>query len=263
MAKGYFLSEQDRDDLRSLLEWWREQPLNRPQRQQLESADHPSSSCIYIANSGAGIPALTRGVGTGSGTSWADTPGYADCDIERITITADIPDLYGTHFQQRVYNLGDTAIPADTWIPVGRDKYGSWISLYQEPASSELTTLHMTDATGFGLAVGTSWNDLTNTATCVVSGTYLVWTRFAAFWQVASGTIAGLQVQLVRNGSGLVIRNLHVEGFGASQNVNSTWTWFESVDLTTGDTLKSQVQRIGTFSSNPSASGADAYALKT
>lgn len=131
-----------------------------------------------------------------------------------------------------------------------------------QAAAAAPTSLSMSNATGTGLAVGTSMLDLTNAATCSVSGTYLVWVRFSAFWQVASGQIAGLQVQLAKNGSGVTVRNIHLDGFGASQNINDTFTWFESVALTAGDTLKAQVQKSGTFSTQPTALAAEAYALK-
>ena len=137
--KGYLLSDDDAAVLRELVAWYRQRtpPLNPTQRPR--SLDDPAallpSTDIYIAYTLNGIPAMTGSPGTGSGSTLH--PGRGLCDVWRIAPgqpgTGSVSDnelfRVGSVVNLLVKNVTFSAIPADSWFPVGRDKWGSWLAL--------------------------------------------------------------------------------------------------------------------------------------
>lgn len=122
MADGPFtLSEADRDKIMEALSWIKGRRFNTPQHGSLTpSASDSQSPEVYVVKTlGEGIPALELG---GS----YDIPGKATCDIYRI----DSDDnLVGILYDQEVYNISLSALPADTYILGIRDKHGNWIGV--------------------------------------------------------------------------------------------------------------------------------------
>ena len=149
-AQGYFLTEGDREAINMVLRLLREhgsEILSQPQHRQPESQDLTGTTQCYIARTpygingdGVGIPALTRAGDDELRTrdrdqgfifyNKADVPGKALCDIYRIVRGGEpladrlvpLPLV-----AQWVYNLSDQTVPENSWIPITRDKAGSWI----------------------------------------------------------------------------------------------------------------------------------------
>lgn len=99
---------------------------------------------VYIAKTPpGGIPALSQATatGTGTGTDTTDTPGYANCDIYRIQLYGDVPELepVGGLFR-RVYNVAGDLVPGNQWIVVVRDKFGSWLVVAPGPEAGSAGT---------------------------------------------------------------------------------------------------------------------------
>ena len=117
----YYLTEPDLAILRELITEYKGRVRN-PAVTTPRALDSASPETYIALAPAGGIPAL---VGTGS----MGDPGYADCDIYKITDTGTSPTLVPvTGLSKVVYNLTDADISSGTWISVIRDKYGSWIA---------------------------------------------------------------------------------------------------------------------------------------
>ena len=61
------------------------------------------------------------------------TAGSGVCDIYYVDPDGELTAV--SSFEQTVFNLRDSSLAAAEYIPVIRDKYGSWIALCTEPSS--------------------------------------------------------------------------------------------------------------------------------
>lgn len=162
---GFILTEQDRDVIRELLDWWRHQKAI-PTRPRREPDELSSSQCYLAFTPQSGISALAVGglSGTGTGVLLDDVPGSASCPIYRIYKPddgdAEIRPIQG--LRKTVYNVGPTAIAGNTWIPIVKDKSGSWLC---NPRSSSDTSI------GSGYVLGWSFV-LTDEITPFLDGGY-------------------------------------------------------------------------------------------
>lgn len=138
MANPIFLTPADVATLKGVVERVNRLPGNTTGRPFSEE-EQGQAPDVYIAfTPTGGIPGMVIDLNTGTGTPLGtgtefgagNTPGYADCPIYRITETQGIPDLelvYG--LTRRVYNLSRGAIKGSRWLPIMRDKFGSWIAM--------------------------------------------------------------------------------------------------------------------------------------
>lgn len=87
---------------------------------------------IWIAKptSAGGIPALVPTTGTGSDDF--DQPGEGPCDLYRIHLNDDVPEIRTIEKEIPVYNLRAVVLPQE-WLLVVRLKMGNWVAFY--PAS--------------------------------------------------------------------------------------------------------------------------------
>jgi hypothetical protein len=136
---NYFLSEADRAKVAALMASDLRQVRNTAGRPAVPEQD-PTAPEVYVARTPAlGIAALSEisddetgagGIGTGTGTSAEaqSRPGYADCDIYRLTDLHTVtPYLTAvTSLNRRVYNLYAEAIDGNAWVTIKRDKFGQW-----------------------------------------------------------------------------------------------------------------------------------------
>lgn len=138
MAKGYLLSEADRDLLRRVMPELRRRfgnTLNRPYVEQPDG-DAPE---VFVALSPVGtIPAMT-------GT----TPGSATCAIYRRATGGTLEALTG--LSRVVYNLSSSAVIAGTYPIVTRDKFGEWYVV--APGSGGGSSLIVGEVIGAGFDV--------------------------------------------------------------------------------------------------------------
>tara|TARA_R110002020_G_scaffold376130_3_gene587316 strand:+ start:34237 stop:34926 length:690 start_codon:yes stop_codon:yes gene_type:complete len=83
------------------------------------SSDHQAPES-YIVKTEAEVPART-----------ATTPGSADVQVQDITGVPDSESLNESTaiVPKTAFNISDTAIAADTYITIQRDKFGRWIFL--------------------------------------------------------------------------------------------------------------------------------------
>lgn len=136
-TKLYALTQQERDILREMVKEYRGRRHNTPTRAQ--TADSSQAPEVYIAKvPSAGIPALTVVSGT-------IQPGSVLCSLYNVnnynfldsggpqTLSAMLAG--STAIQKLVFNLGASAIAggSNVFIPVVRDKWGSWIANPQTP----------------------------------------------------------------------------------------------------------------------------------
>lgn len=127
-SSAYALTEQDFLLFREMKEWFRRQTMNTRNRPDAPS-ELGTAPEVYIARTpSGGIPALSTGAWTmGSGTGTVvqdDVPGSAtECWIFCIESGVLVP----LHVKQTVYNLSLNDVEGDLWIPVVRDKFGSWL----------------------------------------------------------------------------------------------------------------------------------------
>lgn len=128
MPEAFFLSEQDREILRSMLADFKHRNRNPQQRPNVpEELDW--SPEVYIAYTrGEAVDGLDDQDTTGTGqTEDDDKPGWAICDIWRIVGYGDDAEMLRVGINKTVYNFATREIPKWTWIPVIRDKFGSWL----------------------------------------------------------------------------------------------------------------------------------------
>ena len=208
MAAANVLSENDVRILQGVIN---DVKVLRVQSQKEDSnARDQTAPEVYIAlTPDDGIPALSpTGVGddisistgTGTGTTTiedpgptaGDTPGSAVCTIYRVIGGT----LSNTRKTRTVYNLSLDAI-AESWVPVTRDKYGTWVALVTGDDSSVIKEGQLTTA----LAPATNARIEPSTASLAVieiaspggsaffSGeTILVTTRFTEISTIPIGT---------------------------------------------------------------------------
>ena len=173
----YYLTEDDVKTLRSLLASLRGtvrgRMLNYSPRQGASlleggAAEASYTPDVYIAWVPAtGLPALGTGnLGTGTGTGSSSLLALGtECDIFRLDILTG--DISSQHFQQKVYNLSFNAVPGSQFVPVMRDKWGAWLVVPgQQATSGGGGTLTVTDAAGHNF---TSVSKLTGDANSVLT----------------------------------------------------------------------------------------------
>lgn len=135
-AEGYYLTEEDRNALRELLD--RELRGRRHGRSRYSLPEETSQSPdVYVAHiPPAGIPAIDVGVTTGTGSWNDDTPSSAECGIYRLVESGGTYDLKPIGITRKVYNIANSAVQGNIWAIVQRDKFGTW---YTSVASSSFS----------------------------------------------------------------------------------------------------------------------------
>ena len=151
-STAYYLTENDVAELREMTAWFRRVrdlfPVTPSPTPNL--AQSPE---VYLAKvPPGGIPALSQGGTTGTGTDQPldDTPGSSECEIYQLmTMDSDTAPTFGRvgELTYRVYNLSPTAINAsDTpWVTVHKDKFGEWFVGGTGGGSSDLDFEDFTD----------------------------------------------------------------------------------------------------------------------
>jgi hypothetical protein len=125
MPDAKVLSEADQKLLQTWLDWSRRQPRGDPAGLGPD-VDLSAAPEVYIARTPTGgIPALVAGSGGA-----LDKPGVASCAVWRILGTSTRPELKAVEGLKRtVHNLTTAVIPADQWVLVAREKFGSWVAV--------------------------------------------------------------------------------------------------------------------------------------
>lgn len=133
----YTLNERDLAKIRMLITEHMNRIINTTNRPGDHSNDHQEQQApeFYIARAPAdGIPALVPGTASDPFT-YPDIPGSALCQIYRIKrysendIETDDSCMWQTPLEiEKVYNLSQSAIPENAWVPINRDKSGDWIA---------------------------------------------------------------------------------------------------------------------------------------
>jgi hypothetical protein len=147
--------------------------------------DMPSPE-VYVARTrSGGIPALSIGsdTGTGTGSELADdVPGSAICDIYSTQETSpgnfSLHHIYG--LSKRVFNLSGTAIDGHEWIIVHKTKGGYWYVEHREVSSQSSVTISRSkqNATTFAITADNTWQDVGAVVPDIVlpsAGTYLIY----------------------------------------------------------------------------------------
>jgi len=96
-----------------------------------ESSDHQAPEAYIGFTSGGAISSLTSvdlGTGTGDDPMGFDEPGFATCDIYKISTGGANPELQPIDKEVFVYNLSPTTIPANSYFVTVRSKFGRWIT---------------------------------------------------------------------------------------------------------------------------------------
>lgn len=112
-SAGILLTPDDHALLRQMMAWWQQQPestMGETDRSRPSQAPE-----TYIALVGGSD--IAERVGT--------TPGSASCAIYKINTGGT---LESAGFSKTVYNLSTAAVPANSYTPVYRDKFGKWIT---------------------------------------------------------------------------------------------------------------------------------------
>lgn len=124
-ARVRVLSDSDVETLRDIIARVRRDRVNTTGRPDV-TGEEGASPNLYVARTPAGgVPALTEEAGAGI----VDTPGSADCDVYFLSEeTAGTVIRPVSSMTQRVHNLSATAMPGDTWVPVGRTTHGLWLA---------------------------------------------------------------------------------------------------------------------------------------
>ncbi len=117
------LTEQDAKVLREFLA---AQRRKKPAIRYAREPDEPPAPETYVALTPAGgIPAITLGVGTGTG-SGPDQVAYADCDIYRVVRLRSFKQLHAMGITRPVHSLSHEAVPGGIYVLITRDKGGTW-----------------------------------------------------------------------------------------------------------------------------------------
>lgn len=122
----YFLTADDVIAIKKIIEAEKNRGVNNYGRPKVGTVDHEEQQApeVYVARTPQeGIDGL---VADESG-NLEDSLNYADCDIYRLNRleTSSKLERVGT-LSKRVYNLSTTSVQGDRWVPVARDKCGSW-----------------------------------------------------------------------------------------------------------------------------------------
>lgn len=161
MAKErYNLSGDDVKFLRGIIGQFKKLRINPDQ---LPFVPNPTLTApnVYIAlTPSSGIPAMRSGNGVGTGSFSVDVPGNALCKIYRLQFIDGVQGLYLVNTSVTVYNITFTAVPANTYIIIKRDKFGVWIA--DVPASNYLPPAYRDDCIG-GHIYRFLWNMTTQT----------------------------------------------------------------------------------------------------
>lgn len=178
MPDNYFLSETDVRTLREMVAAWRNNHIRQTGVQRVQP--HVAADA-YIARTGDdGIPGLITGQASifGTGTDQSaygpDIPGSALCDIYRIVESGNTSVLNAVEgLDQTVYNLSENDLPANSWIAVVKDKFGSWIALRSGDESSGSSDALWCNCQISGSAITTLANVDIPTCIQIASDTYL------------------------------------------------------------------------------------------
>lgn len=143
------LSPNDVRVVKELVEKVRKLPQNNPL---LTTQDRPQGSPeVYIAKvPSAGIPALTL-VGEAGTAGGNDQPGQANCDIYRIDISVDPPELIGVDgLNKTVYNVYQNDI-TEPYVVIARSKFGRWLAL---PSGAVTEVVYLRNNTSYDYSKG-------------------------------------------------------------------------------------------------------------
>lgn len=143
------LSPSDVRVIKDLAEKVRKLPQNNPL---LTTQDRPQGSPeVYIAKVPSdGIPALTL-VGEAGTAGGNDQPGQADCDIYRIDISVDPPELIGVDgLNKTVYNVYQNDI-VEPYVVIARSKFGRWLAL---PSGAVTEVVYLRNNTSYDYSKG-------------------------------------------------------------------------------------------------------------
>ena len=136
---AYVLTKDDLERLKDSLAYV--DSLRRNKSRSQDSYDS-SSPEVYVARVPAGgIPALTTGA-----TLDNDMPSKTVCNIYQILpdeVNGTTPEMMVVDSTTvEVYNVFATAVSGNTWVPVARDKFGTWVvtGMPQATAASTAST---------------------------------------------------------------------------------------------------------------------------
>lgn len=129
-AKGYILSQAERDLFQKLVDHMKAY-AETPSRDMAEEGVGPGRRVHVARIPRGGLPALSIGANTGTGTGTDETgddvPGHALCPLYRIDHQAGGPRLVPLNKKVIVYNLMDVRIKAGRWPTVQQDPFGAWL----------------------------------------------------------------------------------------------------------------------------------------
>jgi hypothetical protein len=125
--EGNLLSDESVRKIAALVDDFAKQrgnPANRPPAGDYHAEENPGKGGYIALTPGGGIPALQAG----AGEDGRDVPGSAECAIYRILRNPEslAYELREIHSSELVFNLGG-AVSGDTFCPVLKDKFGSWL----------------------------------------------------------------------------------------------------------------------------------------
>jgi hypothetical protein len=155
--------------------------------------DMPSPE-VYVARTrSGGIPALSEGGDTGTGTGSSlldDGPGSAICDIYSTQETSPgnfyLRPING--LSKRVFNLSGSAVAGHEWVVVTRTKGGFWYVVNRESTAGN-TRLHEDFGSGYAIT-STTYADITGVEiTLPSSGIYVLTANF--FTQGSASAVGG------------------------------------------------------------------------
>lgn len=173
MAKAYFLTEDDKNDVQALLAAFRSGRLSvrgNPSR----LIDKPGlSPDVYIGKVLSAISALNPATDTGTGTAGEDIPGEGVVAVYQVLDDGTLdPYLFDTGNTTDVYNISDQEFGIGTWIQIQRDKFGAWLPLVSNSSGTfikrgKLTTTLASGSRVFPVSAvveiwafdGTDWAD--------------------------------------------------------------------------------------------------------
>jgi hypothetical protein len=122
----FFLSESDVEMLKRFRDYLHS--TRRNGRAGDSPPDDFQSTDVYIAKvPTGGIAGIYEPVGTGSNSE----PSYAVCQVYSIyyNSTSGNDELLAvTGLTPRVYNIGEEAIAADSWVVIAKTKFGQWVT---------------------------------------------------------------------------------------------------------------------------------------
>ncbi len=124
--EGYLWLEEDVLAIRALLAREKARVVNTQNRPQ-PPAPPPTAPSTYVVRAPeGGIPALAF---EGTGSFPVFEPTGVLCDIYQLLPKDDAlqtPQLWPIYFDQLVYNLGLTDVPAGAWVLAHRERFGDW-----------------------------------------------------------------------------------------------------------------------------------------